>query len=43
VNRPQKITFGEMRQTGIRALLVYCSEYHAAGYREEAAAALGRA
>jgi hypothetical protein len=25
---PQKITFGEMRQMGVRGLLVYCSDYH---------------
>lgn len=24
---PQKITFGEMRSTGIRGLLIYCSDY----------------
>jgi hypothetical protein len=28
VNRPQKITFGEMREMGVRGLLVYCSDYH---------------
>jgi hypothetical protein len=27
VRRPQKITFGEMRETGTRGLLVYCSDY----------------
>jgi hypothetical protein len=25
--RPQKITFGEMREMGIRGVLVYCSDY----------------
>src|SRR3954464_13661335 len=25
---PQKITFGEMREMGVRGLLVYCSDYH---------------
>jgi hypothetical protein len=25
--RPQKITFGEMREMGIRGLLVYCADY----------------
>jgi hypothetical protein len=27
VNRPKKITFGEMRSTGVRGVLVYCSDY----------------
>jgi hypothetical protein len=26
--RPQKITFGEMRSTGVRGLLIYCADYH---------------
>ena len=26
--RPQKITFCEMRESGIRGLLIYCSDYH---------------
>ncbi|MCP3459765.1 hypothetical protein [Bradyrhizobium sp. CCGUVB23] len=25
--RPQKITFGEMRQMGVRGVLVYCADY----------------
>ena len=25
---PQKITFGEMRASGVRGLLIYCSDYH---------------
>ena len=25
--RPQKITFGEMRSSGVRGVLVYCSDY----------------
>ena len=25
--RPQKITFGEMRSSGVRGLLVYCRDY----------------
>ena len=25
---PHKITFGEMREMGVRGLLVYCSDYH---------------
>jgi len=26
--RPEKITFGEMRSTGVRGLLIYCFDYH---------------
>jgi len=25
--RPQKITFAEMREMGVRGLLIYCSDY----------------
>ena len=25
--RPQKITFGQMRFSGVRGLLIYCSDY----------------
>ena len=28
MNRPQKITVGEMREMGVRDLLIYCSDYH---------------
>jgi hypothetical protein len=28
VKGPRKITFGEMREMGVRGLLVYCSDYH---------------
>jgi hypothetical protein len=28
LTRPQKITFGEMRSSGVRGLLIYCAEYH---------------
>jgi hypothetical protein len=28
VKRPEKITLGEMRASGVRGLLVYCSDYH---------------
>ena len=28
MDRPQKITFGEMRSTGVRGILIYCSDYH---------------
>jgi hypothetical protein len=27
MKRPQKITFGEMRLSGARGLLVYCADY----------------
>jgi hypothetical protein len=27
-SRPQKITFGEMRDMGVRGLLIYCADYH---------------
>ena len=27
MQRPQKITFGEMRQSGVRGLLIYCADY----------------
>jgi len=30
VQRPQKITFGEMRESGVRGVLIYCSDTHAA-------------
>jgi hypothetical protein len=26
-DRPQKITFGEMRDMGVRGILVYCADY----------------
>jgi hypothetical protein len=26
--RPQKITFGEMREMGLRGVLIYCADYH---------------
>jgi hypothetical protein len=26
-DRPQKITFAEMRDTGVRGILVYCADY----------------
>ena len=28
LTRPQKITFGEMRESGVRGVLIYCSDYH---------------
>jgi hypothetical protein len=26
--RPQKITFGDMREMGVRGVLIYCADYH---------------
>ena len=26
--RPQKITFGDMREMDVRGVLVYCADYH---------------
>jgi hypothetical protein len=28
ITRPEKITLAEMRASGVRGLLVYCSDYH---------------
>jgi hypothetical protein len=28
LTRPQKITFGEMRSSGVRGLLIYCADCH---------------
>jgi hypothetical protein len=28
MERPQKITFGEMRESRVRGVLIYCSDYH---------------
>jgi hypothetical protein len=27
LTRPQKITFGEMRSSGVRGLLIYCADF----------------
>ena len=27
MNRPQKITFAEMRDMGVRGILIYCQDY----------------
>jgi hypothetical protein len=27
MNRPVKITFGELREMGVRGVLIYCSDY----------------
>jgi hypothetical protein len=28
MTRPRKITFGEMRSSGVRGLLIYCTDFH---------------
>ena len=28
MTRPQKITFAEMRDQGVRGVLIYCADYH---------------
>lgn len=28
MNRPQKITFGELRNSGVRGILIYCADFH---------------
>ena len=37
MQRPQKITFGEMRESGVRGVLVYCSDYHCSHHVEMSA------
>jgi hypothetical protein len=32
LNRPQKITFAQMRSSGVRGLLVYCGDYRCSHY-----------
>jgi hypothetical protein len=32
MQRPQKITFGEMRESGVRGVLIYCSDYRCSHY-----------
>jgi len=34
---PQKITFGDMRDSGVRAVLIYCSDYRCSHWIELAA------
>ena len=31
---PQKITFGEMRESGVRDVLIYCRDHHCSHYVE---------
>jgi hypothetical protein len=42
VNRPQKITLGEMREMGVRGVLVYCSDYHCSHWGKISADRWGR-
>jgi hypothetical protein len=28
MDHPEKITFGEMRSSGVRGVLIYCGDYH---------------
>jgi hypothetical protein len=37
MDRPQKITFAEMRDMGVRGLLVYCADYRCSRYYSAAA------
>jgi hypothetical protein len=32
MQRRQKITFGEMRESGVRGVLIYCSDYKCSHY-----------
>lgn len=38
MQRPQKITFGEMRGTGLTGVLVYCSDYRCGHHKAVSAA-----
>jgi len=38
--QPQKITFGEMREMGVRGVLVYCADYRS--FRRPQRRPLGR-
>jgi hypothetical protein len=37
LSRPHKITFAEMRTSGVRGLLIYCSDYHCSHWTGSAA------
>jgi hypothetical protein len=30
MTRQQKITFGKMRESGVRSIIIHCSDFHAA-------------
>jgi hypothetical protein len=32
MQRPQTITFGEMRESGVRSVLIYCTDYRCSHY-----------
>jgi hypothetical protein len=32
IERPTKITLGEMRESGVRGVLIYCSDYKCSHY-----------
>ena len=36
-NRPEKITFGEMRDSGVRGVLIYCSDFRCSHWIEMSA------
>lgn len=36
--RPQKITFGQMRSSGVRGVLIYCANYRCGNHIEMMAA-----
>jgi hypothetical protein len=40
VKRPEKITFAEMRSSGVRGLLIYCSDYRCSHYITSQSAAI---
>ena len=42
MDRPQKITFGEMREMGVRGLLIYCSDYKCSHWTKISAEACER-
>jgi hypothetical protein len=35
-DQPQKITFGEMREMGVRGLLIYCADFPPSGWAQSA-------
>jgi hypothetical protein len=39
---PQKITFGELRESGVRDVLIYCRDHRCSHHVETNADALGR-
>jgi hypothetical protein len=41
-DRPQKITFGELRDMGMRGVLIYCADYKCSAIRSRSAPISGR-